>query len=425
MADSLGYSGSASDIGNIARHNFVEAARRLELDANLMPKMAHPKEKIELRLTPILGGSQIADITAYIVQHNDTLGPAKGGIRMTSSVSMDEVAGLAMEMTWKTALIGVPFGGGKAGIRVDATTVSPSDKEVIVRSFVRHALRHIGPELYVPAPDMGTNEEDMGHIRDCISYSEGLAITRGCYVTGKPVILGGIEGRREATGTGVVYTIEAACERLKLDVAQLRVVIQGFGNVGSVAGAELTRRGARIVAVGDITGSLRNDKGLDMGKLAAHVGRHGGVSGFPEAESIAADDLFAVPCDCLIPAAAGSQITERNAGGITAKLIAEGANSPTTPQADDILREKGVLIIPDILCNAGGVFVSYIEYVQETQREQIRLEQIHSRLQQRMKDSFEQVYQYASSHSLTMREAAMDLAVARVARGIQARGFLP
>lgn len=414
-----------SAVGTIARHNFTEAANRLGLDAGLLPKMALPKEKIEIRLTPVLEGMRTADINAYIVRHNDTLGPAKGGIRMTNSVTMDEVAGLAMEMTWKTALIGVPFGGGKAGICVDASTLSPVDKEVIIRSFVRHAVRHIGPELYVPAPDMGTNEEDMGHIRDCISYSEGLSITKGCYVTGKPVILGGIAGRREATGTGVVYTIEAACEKLGLPVEGLRVAVQGFGNVGSVAAAELAKRGARIIAVSDVTGGVYHDGGLDVERLAAHVGEHRGVKGFPEADSLAADELFSIPCDCLIPAAAGSQITERNAGGVVARLVAEGANSPTTPGADAILRENGVLVIPDILCNAGGVFVSYIEYVQETQRDQISLEQIHDRLRRRMMESFEQVHAYAVGRGLTLREAAMDLAVSRVAQGIRARGFLP
>lgn len=415
----------ASAVGSIARHNFNEAAKRLNLDANLLPKMAVPKEKIELRLTPALADVHIADITAFIVRHNDTLGPAKGGIRMTSSVTLDEVAGLAMEMTWKTALIGVPFGGGKAGICVDAATISPDDKEVIIRSFARHAMRHIGPELYVPAPDMGTNEDDMGHIRDCIAYSEGLAITKGCYVTGKPVILGGIEGRREATGTGVVYTIEAACEKLGLAVGGLRVAVQGFGNVGSVTAVELAKRGAKVVAVGDITGAVHNPNGLDVAKLLEHVGRTKGVCGFPESEPIDHDDLFAVPCDCIVPAAAGSQITEKNAAQITAKLIAEGANSPTTPAADEILREKGIVVIPDILCNAGGVFVSYIEYVQETQRDQIGLDEIRDRLKRRMTETFQQVHQYATQHDRTMRDAAMDLAVARVARGIQARGFLP
>ncbi len=416
---------TASAVGSIARHNFNEAARRLNLDANLLPKMAVPKEKIELRLTPALADVHIADITAFIVRHSDTLGPAKGGIRMTSSVTLDEVAGLAMEMTWKTALIGVPFGGGKAGICVDAAAISPDDKEVIIRSFARHAMRHIGPELYVPAPDMGTNEDDMGHIRDCLAYSEGLSITKGCYVTGKPVILGGIEGRREATGTGVVYTIEAACEKLGLSVGDLRVVVQGFGNVGSVTAVELAKRGVKVVGVGDITGAVHNPNGLDIARLLEHVGRTKGVCGFPESEAIAHDDLFAVPCDCIVPAAAGSQITEKNAGRITAKLIAEGANSPTTPGADEILREKGIVVIPDILCNAGGVFVSYIEYVQETQRDQIGLDQIRDRLKRRMTETFEQVHQYAAQHGRTMRDAAMDLAVARVARGIQARGFLP
>ncbi len=414
-----------STAGSIARHNFHQAAARLDLNVNLLPKMAVPAEKIELRLTPALADVRIADITAYIVRHNDTLGPAKGGIRMTSTVTLDEVAGLAMEMTWKTALIGVPFGGGKAGICVDPAAISPADKEVIIRSFARHAMRHIGPELYVPAPDMGTNEDDMGHIRDCLAYSEGLAITKGCYVTGKPVILGGIEGRREATGAGVVYTIEAACAKLGLTVGDLRVVVQGFGNVGSVTAVELAKRGAKIVAVGDVTGAVHNPSGLDVAQLVVYVRQEKGVAGFPESEAIDPNDLFAVPCDCVVPAAAGSQITEANAGRITARLVAEGANSPTTPDADEILREKGVVIIPDILCNAGGVFVSYIEYVQETQRDQIGLDQIRDRLKRRMTETFEQVHQYADQHGRAMRDAAMDLAVTRVARGIQARGFLP
>ncbi|MDZ7620641.1 MAG: glutamate dehydrogenase, partial [Patescibacteria group bacterium] len=244
-------------------------------------------------------------------------------------------------------------------------------------------------------------------------------------VTGKPVILGGIEGRREATGTGVVYTIEAACEKMGLAVSGLRVVIQGFGNVGSVTAVELAKRGARIVAVGDVTGAVHHPNGLDVERLLAHVGQAKGVHGFPEAEAVGHDDLFALPCDCIVPAAAGSQITEFNAGRITARLIAEGANSPTTPEADAILGEKGVVVIPDILCNAGGVFVSYIEYVQETQRDQIGLEQIHDRLRRRMTETFEHVHQYATQHGRTMRDAAMDLAVSRVAAGIQARGFLP
>lgn len=406
-------------------HNFNAAAKRLNLDGAICQKVLTPKEKIEINISPVLPDGKVINARAFIVRHNDALGPAKGGIRMTPHVTLKDITGLAMEMTWKTSLIDVPFGGGKSGIRFDPAVLSPDAKEVIIRSFTRGARRHIGPEIYIPAPDMGTNETDMAHIRDCISYSDGTSITKGCFVTGKPVILGGIVGRRQATGKGVVYTILAMCERLGLDTGKMRVVVQGFGNVGSVVAAELARQGAKIVAIADLSGGIVNPDGLDTEALLQHSKQVGCIKGFKKATQIERNKIFELDCDILVPAATDSQITAENVNSIKAKFIAEGANVPTTTQADEILNERGTLVIPDILCNAGGVFVSYLEYTQETQREQMTLAQVEQRLADRMKQRFNQVYDLAGQKNLTMREAAMDMAVSKVVEAIFARGLLP
>ncbi|HLA84003.1 MAG TPA: Glu/Leu/Phe/Val dehydrogenase [Thermoguttaceae bacterium] len=408
-----------------ALHNFNEAASRLKLDEGLKGKILGPKERIELNLSPVMPDHRVVNIKAFVVRHNDVLGPAKGGIRMASNVTLDDVTGLAMEMTWKTSVIGVPFGGGKSGIQVDPGTISDEVKEIIIRSFTRGARRHIGPEIYVPAPDMGTNERDMARIRDCISYSEALSITDGCYVTGKPIILGGVAGRREATGKGVVYTILAMCEKMGMKVEGLRVAVQGFGNVGSVSAIEIAKRGAKIVAASDVTGAVANDDGLDPVALAAHIQKTGGPAGFVGAKAVEPSHVIEADCDVLIPAATQSQITKNNAERVTAQIVAEGANAPTTPEADEILNRRGVHVIPDILCNAGGVFVSYLEYTQETQREQMTLEEVESRLAGRMTERFRDVFETSQREGLSMRDAAMNLGVQRVVDGVLARGLLP
>ena len=405
--------------------NVEQTARRLKLNPDLIHRIVEPKEQIRMTIHPQVSNGEMLHANVFLVRHNDVLGPAKGGIRMTPTVSMDEVTGLAMEMTWKTSLIGVPFGGGKSGICYDPAQLKPTEKEVLIRAFARGVRRHIGPEVYVPAPDMGTNERDMGHIRDCISYSEGTSIPVGCFVTGKPVVIGGIVGRREATGNGVVATIGAACQRLNLDVPKLRVAVQGFGNVGSVAAKAIAERGATVAAISDITGGTFRKDGLDMTKLIEHVKKTGGVKGFAGGENVSLDAVLEADCDVLIPAAGGSAITEKNAGRIRAKMIAEGANAPLTPAADEILNNRGVFIIPDILCNAGGVFVSYLEYAQETQRDQMTRDVVEERLNQRMTNTFGRVYERAEQMHETMRNAAMDIAVTRVVDGIVARGLLP
>jgi glutamate dehydrogenase/leucine dehydrogenase len=272
---------------------------------------------------------------------------------------------------------------------------------------------------------MGTNENDMAHIRDCVSYSEGTSITKGCYVTGKPVIIGGIVGRSQATGKGVVYTALAMCNKLGLDIAGMKVVVQGFGNVGSTTAAEFVKYGAKVIAVADISGGIANPKGLDINALQKHSKAKGGVNGFAGGQPIEKEKIFEIDCDILVPAAAGSQITLENVKKIKTRFIAEGANAPTTPEADEILAERKIPVIPDILCNAGGVFVSYLEYTQETQREQMTLAEVEGRLETRMKQRFEDVHKLAEQKKLTMRQAAMDLAVSRVVEAVFARGLYP
>ena len=414
-----------STILQTALWNVQQAARRLELDENLTRRLSEPSEQIRKVIHPLMPDGRSLHVLAYVVRYNDVLGPAKGGIRMTATVDLDEVTGLAMEMTWKTSLIGVPFGGGKAGICYDPAQLRPTEKEILIRAFTRGLHRHIGPEIYVPAPDMGTNERDMGHICDCISYSSGTSITAGCFVTGKPVVLGGIVGRREATGRGVVSTIAAACQRLNLRLPGLRAAVQGFGNVGSVTALALAEAGASVVAVSDLSGGIFSKDGLDVRRLAEHVQETGHVRGFAGGSDVPRDEVLETDCDVLIPAAAGSVITEQNAGRIRARIVAEGANAPVTPAADAILGDRQVFVIPDILCNAGGVFVSYLEYTQETQRDQMTREEVERRLAERMQTTFEKVHERAERTAVTMRHAAMDIAVSRVVDGIIARGLLP
>jgi len=409
----------------VLNHRKASALVCDEVDGNVLDRMGQAKERIELTMFPRLEDGRCHLIKAFIVHHSDALGPAKGGVRMTADVSLDDVTGLAMEMTWKCALIGVPFGGGKSGIVSDADALSAYDKQTIIRSFARNAINHISPQVYIPAPDMGTTEQEMGYIKDTISWSRGMATTQGCYVTGKPVVLGGIPGRREATGRGVSICIAEALQAKGIDPHRATAVVQGFGNVGSVAAQCLSEMGVKIIAVSDIRGAVINRRGLNVEALIAHTRQSATVAGFADAESIDGREMLELPCDVLLPAAGGNQITEENAGRLQARIIAEGANGPTSPQADDILNQKDIFIIPDILCNAGGVFVSYLEYTQETQQEQMEVQEVNDRLRRRMIDRFAQVVRTAKDRHLTMREAAMYLGIRTVAMALAARGALP
>lgn len=413
-------------LGNaLANFDHAFSLIRGEVDGDVLEKVRQPRERIELTLAPQLEDGKVHMFRAFIVRHNDALGPAKGGIRMTGTVVLDDVTGLAMEMTWKCALIGVPFGGGKSGIVADPTKLSRLDKETLVRSFVRNAHRHIAPGVYVPAPDMGTNEQDMGYIKDAICYSAGVATTPGCYVTGKPVVLGGIPGRREATGRGVATVVAEAFRQQGIDPRQATAIVQGFGNVGAVTAVTLDSMGVRVCGVSDVYGACYNPAGLDIPALASHVAGGNPIATFPGAESIDGKKLLEMPCDVLVPAASASQITADNAPRIAARLIVEAANSPTTVDADEILNQRGVLVVPDILANAGGVFVSYLEYTQETQQEQMTEAEVNARLQQRMIDRYAQVSSLAKERKWAMRSAAMYLGLKNVYTAVVARGLLP
>jgi len=407
--------------------NFDRAAAQLseEFSADLLVKIRSPLERSEITLSPELSNGRVNVYRAFIVHHANALGPCKGGIRLSPSVTLDDVTALAMDMTWKCALIGVPFGGGKSGIMADPATLTRQDKEILIRSFTRNALRHIHPLVYIPAPDMGTNERDMGHIKDAVTNSLGQATTQGCYVTGKPIILGGIPGRREATGHGVSLTASAAMASLGRYLSGSKAIVQGFGNVGSIAALSLAEQGVRVVGVADLNGGLYNEEGIDIPALIAYVNKHNTIVGFPKAVAADGAALLTAPCDILVPAAAGNQITAENAPHIKAKLVAEGANGPTTPEADAILEARGITVVPDILCNAGGVFVSYLEYTQETQQEQMTAEEVNTRLEHRMKEKFAQVEAFARERKISLRNAAMLLAVRRVAQALEARGNLP
>jgi glutamate dehydrogenase (NAD(P)+) len=343
---------------------------------------------------------------------------------MTPDVTLDDVNGLAMEMTWKCALIGVPFGGGKSGIVADPEVMTADDKETLLRRFATMGFRHIGPQVYVPAPDMGTSERGMGFIKDAICYAHGQATTPGCFVTGKPVILGGIAGRREATGRGVAICVVEALQKRGIDPKSASAVVQGFGNVGSHSALVLARCGVRLLAASDVHGAIYNPNGLDVYSLARHVTESGSVKGFSGAEAIDGNEMLELECDVLVPAAAAGQITADNADRIKAKMIGEGANSPTTPEADEILNARRVIVLPDILCNAGGVFVSYLEYTQETQQEQMTEDQVINRLHHRMTERLNQVWALSEQRKVSLREAAMIKAVGTVCEARIARGYL-
>jgi len=418
--------GATSPLLGNALSNYDRAAAMLQdrYRADMLTRLRHPKERIELNLSPTLRDGSIHLVKAFIVRHSDGLGAAKGGIRMYPMVNLDDITGLAMEMTWKCALIGVPFGGGKAGIVADARALSPYDKETIIRSFARNARRHIHPRIYVPAPDMGTNETDMGHLKTSVAYSEGTATTDGCYVTGKPVLLGGIPGRREATGRGVAACTVQALKLRNLPIRNATIIIQGFGNVGATTALLLHQMDAKIIGISDITGAIHNPKGLDIPALEQHVAQTGAILGFPGGAVIDPALLLEQPCDVLIPAATANQITAANAPKLQTRLLIEAANGPTGVAADEILHQRGIPVYPDILCNAGGVFVSYLEYTQETQAEQMPEEEVNARLQKRMTEKFNLVCQTARDQKISLRDAAMYLGVKTVCEALEAKGRL-
>jgi glutamate dehydrogenase (NAD(P)+) len=359
----------------------------------------------------------------YRVQHSTVLGPTKGGIRYDLHVDLGECAALAMWMTWKCALLQLPYGGAKGGVRCNPRELSEDELQRLTRRLTVELLPVIGPEEDIPAPDMATNEQTMAWIMDTYSMQVGHAVPE--IVTGKPIVIGGSVFRREATGAGVVMVIERACDRLGWRLPGQRCVVQGFGNVGGVAAHELHTRGAIVTGVSDISGGVFNERGLDLDDVAAWIKRNGSLVGYPAADHVTNPDLLELPCDILVLAALEDQITGENAGRIDARMIAEGANGPTSIEADAILGERGIHVLPDILTNAGGVTVSYFEWVQDLGRLFWSRNEIRQKLAEKLGDAFDRVWLLSDQLELTPRRAAMVAAIREVAGALSARGIYP
>ena len=400
---------------------FDLAARLLKLEPGIWEVLTHPKRQIIVSCPIQMDDGAVRVFTGFRVQYNITLGPAKGGIRYHPSVSLDEVTALAAWMTWKCAVAGVPFGGGKGGVICDPTKLSKRELEALTRRYVAEIIDAIGPDKDVPAPDVNTNEQIMAWVMDTYSMHVGVATT--AVVTGKPIEMGGSLGRREATGRGVMIVVREAARHLGLDIRSMTVAVQGFGNVGSVSALLLQRMGARIVAVTDWQGGVHNPKGLDVDALIEWTKTHRTVHGFPQADALNPADLFGMDVDVMIPAALENQITIENAPGIRARIVAEGANGPTTPEAHRHLHERGVFVIPDILANAGGVTTSYFEWVQDRHGYFWEEHEVNERLERKMVEAFDNVLQTSIKYACDMRTAAYVVAINRVAVVTRLRGM--
>jgi len=400
---------------------FDGAARLLGLDEGIWKMLTSPKRQIIVSCPVAMDNGKIEVFTGYRVQYNITLGPAKGGIRYHPDVTLDEVTALAAWMTWKCAVAHIPFGGGKGGVVCDPTKMSRRELEALTRRYIAEIVDAIGPEKDVPAPDVNTNEQTMAWVMD--TYSMHVGHTTTSVVTGKPVAMGGSLGRREATGRGVMITTREAAKHLGLDIKNATVAVQGFGNVGSVSAQLISRLGAKIVAVTDWKGGVYNAKGLDVDKLAAWTAEKKTVAGFPDAEKLASDKIFEMDVDILVPAALENQITMDNAPKIRAKIVAEGANGPTTPDAHKHLHDRGVFVIPDILANAGGVTTSYFEWVQDRYGYFWTEKDVNERLELKMEEAFADVLNTALKYKTDLRTAAYIVAIGRVATVTQLRGM--
>jgi glutamate dehydrogenase (NAD(P)+) len=408
---------------HVAQQQFDLAADRLNLDPGLRRVLREPRRELTVHFPVKMDDGRVQVFTGYRVQHNLGRGPAKGGIRYHQDVSLDEVKALAMWMTWKCAVVSIPFGGGKGGVIVDPKKLSLKELEALTRRFTTEIEVLIGPERDIPAPDVNTNAQVMAWMMDTFSMHSGYTVPG--VVTGKPISLGGSEGRNEATARGTIYCITEAASHLGLSLAGSRVVVQGFGNAGSIAARLIADQGATVLAVSDSLGGIHRPDGLDVDHVIAWKGEHGTVRGFPGAREVSNEELLEIECDILIPAALENQITARNADRIHAKIVAEAANGPTTPDADAILHQRGIFLIPDILCNAGGVTESYFEWVQDLNRDHWSEAIVNAKLREIMVTAFDEVLRVSQREDVAMRTAAYLVAVQRVAEATSMRGLYP
>ncbi len=407
----------------VAQQQFDLAAERLDLDPGMRLVLREPRRELTVHFPVHMDDGSVQVFTGYRVQHNLGRGPAKGGIRYHQDVSLDEVKALAMWMTWKCAVVGIPYGGGKGGVIVDPKRLSQKELEALTRRYFTEIEVLVGPEKDIPAPDVNTNAQIMAWMMDTYSMHAGYTVPG--VVTGKPISLGGSEGRNEATARGTVYCIIEAARHLGIELSKARVAVQGFGNAGSIAARLIGDEGCTVVAVSDSTGGIHDPKGLDIAKVVAWKQEHGTVQGFPGTADISNAELLEVDCDILIPAALENQITASNAGNVKARLIAEAANGPTTPEADEILWKSSKFMIPDILCNAGGVTVSYFEWVQDLNRDHWSEKVVNEKLKEIMVKAFSETLAVARREQCYMRTAAYLVAVKRVADAMELRGLYP
>jgi glutamate dehydrogenase (NAD(P)+) len=402
---------------------FDAAADHLAIDPGIRAVLRVPKREWTVRFPVARDDGTVEVFTGYRVQHNVARGPAKGGLRYNAHTDIDDVRALAMWMTWKSALVDVPFGGAKGGVTVDPRSLSARELEALTRRFATELEGIIGPDSDIPAPDVGTNAQTMAWIMDTVSMHRGYSVPG--VVTGKPLAIGGSNGRADATGQGVLYTIDHAARRMDLDLAGATVAIQGFGNVGEAAARLLHGAGARVVAITDIAGGVADPQGLDVPALSRRLREHGTIASASGTRPIDNEALFALDVDVLVLAALEGQITADNAASVRARILAEAANGPVTPEADPILRESGVVVIPDVLCNAGGVIVSYFEWAQNRAALAWTLDEVNDRLRRQILAAADKVWQRAESDEIGLRLAAHAIAVERVAEATRVRGLYP
>lgn len=400
------------------------ASDAINLDPNVFNRLAKPRRCLYVSIPVRMDDGSIKTFDGFRVHHNTTLGPGKGGIRYHPEVNLAETAALSMLMTLKNSLVRLPLGGAKGGIRCDPTKLSRREKQSLTRRYTSEIFMFIGPDKDIPAPDIGTDQQTMAWLMDTYSAQLGYAVPG--VVTGKPIEIGGSLGRLDATGRGVVYTVIEAAKRLSLDLGEnTTVAVQGFGNVGFHSAKIMASIGTRVVAVSDVTGGIYNPKGLDLNDVRDWLTEHRVLTGYPKADYISNEDLLELPVDILIPAALSNQITEANADRIKCKILAEGANGPTTMEANEILEDKGVFTIPDILANAGGVIVSYFEWVQGMQNFFWSEKDVNNKLWEIISNAFNRVYEVHTSKKLGMRQAAFAVSVDHLARAMLWRGFFP